>query len=176
MLFLLCHIRGFHLQFWTVVRTAQSVGSYLEILTQKHCQTRETPVVRANFQQLSKSCPHVVENRRLKDRKTVSCYSPHARLTKCSGKVCHFWKSLEGEHLFILCMDVRDKSRHWEITMEWAFQLNRHRIPKMWKNIYIFQLFIIWQMQIILKKMREHVQLLVISINKWEVNVSIESQ
>lgn len=110
MLFLLCHIRGFHLQSWTVVRTAQSVGSYLEILKQKYCQTQETPVVLANVQQLSKSCPRIVENRGLKDRKPAS-YSPHEWLTKCSGRICRFWKSLEGENLLILSMDVRDKSR-----------------------------------------------------------------
>lgn len=44
-----------------VIRTAQSVGSHLECLTQKDFQTTEAAKTPANFQQLSQPGPRVVE-------------------------------------------------------------------------------------------------------------------
>ncbi len=81
-----------------VIRTAQSVGSHLECLTQKPVRPQRLLRLQQTFNSCLNQVP-MLWNMGLRDRKSVGCNSPYGWLTECTGKSGYIiWKSLEGEN------------------------------------------------------------------------------
>lgn len=107
-----------------VIRTAQSVGSHLECLTQKPVRPQRLLRLQQTFNSCLNQVP-VLWNMGFRDRKSVGCNSPYGWLTECTGKVVIlFGKALKGKINEYSAWMLGDRDRRREfITMEWASSL-----------------------------------------------------
>lgn len=124
MFFLHCHIRGFHLQFWRYCLTLRQLKVWDPIWSISYKTLSVRPGRLLCLQQTFSNCLNNVPmmwNMGLRDRKSVSCYSPCGWLTKCKGKVVIlFGKELKGEKLMDIyhgCKGQRETLRiHYDGT------------------------------------------------------------